>query len=69
VGLDGVYRPSISGRPCIAKGAWTDAQTFTVEYYEGPGISYNRLVMQFDADRLTFEIVGLGSLEGRQVQP
>jgi CubicO group peptidase (beta-lactamase class C family) len=69
VGLDGVYRPSISGRPCIAKGAWTDAQTFTAEYYEGPGISYNRLVMRFDDDRLTFEIVGLGSLEGRQVQP
>jgi len=69
VGLDGVYRPSVGGRPCIAKGAWTDAQTFTAEYYEGPGISYNRLVIRFDADRLTFEIVGLGLLEGRQIQP
>lgn len=69
VGLDGVYRSSISGRPCIAKGAWTDGQTFKVDYFEGPGISYHKLAIRFDADRLTFEIVGLGSLEGKLAQP
>jgi CubicO group peptidase (beta-lactamase class C family) len=67
VGLDGIYRPSISGRPCIAKGTWSDDHTFTIEYYEGPGISYNRLVLCFEDDKLVFEIVGLGSLEGKQV--
>jgi len=69
VGLDGVYRPSVGGRPCIAKGAWADGQTFKLDYNEGPGISYHKLVMSFDGDRLTFEIVGLGSLEGKLVQP
>jgi len=69
VGLDGVYRPSIGGRPCIAKGAWTDDQTFKVDYNEGPGISYHKVAIRFDDDRLTFEIVGLGSLAGKLAQP
>jgi len=69
VGLDSVYRHSISGRPCIAKGAWTDEQTFKLDYNEGPGISYHKLVISFDGDHLTFEIVGLGTLEGRLDQP
>jgi len=69
IGLDGVYRPSISGRPSVARGTWTDNQTFTIDYNEGPGITYHTFLMRFDGDRMTFEIGGLVTLEGKLAQP
>jgi CubicO group peptidase (beta-lactamase class C family) len=64
VGLDGVYRPSISERPSVARGSWTDDKTFTIDYNEGPGLNYYRLVMRFEGDHVTVEIAGLGTMEG-----
>lgn len=69
VGLDGVYRPSISGRPCITKGVWVNENTFTLDYYEGPGISYHKIILVFEGDTVSFEIVGIGKLVGRITNP
>ena len=63
VGLDGLYRSSQAGRPIIARGTWVDAQTFVVDYNEGPGLAIYTLRMHFDGDRLIFEAPGLGRLE------
>ena len=69
VGLDSVYRPSVSGRPSVAHGTWTDEQTFTIDYNEGPGLNQLTFKMRFYGDRMTFEIVGLGTLEGKLTFP
>jgi hypothetical protein len=59
VGLDGVYRSSRVGRPVIARGSWTDEQTFVIDYDEGPGIALYRLRIHFDGDTLILEARGL----------
>lgn len=69
VGLDGVYRPSRSGRPIIARGSWADTSTFVVDYNEGPGLATYMLRMLFDGDRVHFEVPGLGSFEARVERP
>lgn len=65
VGLDGVWRPSISARPALSRGSWTDDQTFTLEYFEGPGLSYYKFVIRFDGGGVTVEVSGLGTMQGR----
>jgi len=64
VGLDGVYRSSYGGRPAVARGSWVDASTFVVDYNEGPGLATYTLRMHFDGNRMLFEVLGLGSVEG-----
>jgi CubicO group peptidase (beta-lactamase class C family) len=54
VGLDGVYRftPGPDGRPLAYRGAWTDPQTFLLEY---DGITNNDhafLQFRFEGDRI-----------------
>jgi hypothetical protein len=63
VGLDGVYRPSHSGRPIIARGKWIDDKTFEMDYNEGPGLSVYRFRLRFDGDKMILEIPGLGRLQ------
>jgi hypothetical protein len=63
VGLDGVYRTSESGRPILARGHWADAQTFIIDYNEGPGLAAYTLRLHFDGDKLIFDAPGLGSFE------
>jgi hypothetical protein len=63
VGLDGVYRTSHAGRPILARGGWSDAQTFVIDYNEGPGLATYTLRFRFDDDKLIFEAAGLGSFE------
>lgn len=63
VGLDGVYRSSHSGRPIIARGHWSDAQTFVIDYNEGPGFAAYTFRLQFEGDKLVFEVPGLGRFE------
>ena len=69
VGLDGVYRPSRSGRPVFARGYWADEATFAIEYNEGPGFNVHQMRARFDGDRVSFEILGFGSFEGTLEQP
>ena len=55
VGLDGVYRSSHAGRPIIARGSWADAQTFVIDYNEGPGLATYTFRLHFDGDKMIFE--------------
>ena len=66
VGLDGVYRSSHAGRPIVARGRWTDARTFVIDYNEGPGFVAYSFRLSFDGNMVTFEIPGLGSYEAEQ---
>jgi CubicO group peptidase (beta-lactamase class C family) len=66
VGLDGVYRPSISGRPVCAKGSWIDEKTFMVEMDEGPGLSAFTFKLTASGDRLVWsDSAGKVTLECR----
>jgi CubicO group peptidase (beta-lactamase class C family) len=55
VGLDGLYRSSREGRPILARGSWTDEQTFVMDYNEGPGISLYRFRLHFDDNSMLLE--------------
>ena len=74
VGLDGVYRASLAGRPTLARGGWAGDDTFVVEYSEGPGLSLLLLRLRFEADRVELELRNHASglearLEGQTQQP
>jgi len=64
VGLDGLYRASLSGKPVLARGEWVDDQTFVVEYNEGPGLNLLFFRMHFEGGQLQLEITGVGSFIG-----
>ncbi|MGE5249168.1 MAG: serine hydrolase [Bacteroidota bacterium] len=65
VGLDGLFRPSQAGRPAVARGEWWSGDRFGVEYYEGPGITFLKLVLEFRGDgTLVMDISGIASCEG-----
>ena len=66
VGLDGVYRNSQAGRPIVARGSWKDAETFSIDYNEGPGKAVYTLTLHFDGETLTFNITGLGSFKANK---
>jgi hypothetical protein len=66
VGLDGVYRASRAGRPILAKGTWRDADTFVIEYDEGPGLASYAFRIRFQRDEVLFEIPGLGTYVARK---
>ncbi len=66
VGLDGVYRASRAGRPILAKGTWKDADTFVIEYDEGPGLASYAFRIRFQRDEVFFEIPGLGTYVARK---
>jgi hypothetical protein len=69
VGLDGVYRLSHAGRPVIARGSWTDEQTFVMDYNEGPGNSIYKFRLRIDGHKMILDAPGLGSFEAQIVQP
>ncbi|HZD16972.1 MAG TPA: hypothetical protein VE669_02405, partial [Actinomycetota bacterium] len=64
VGLDGAFRPSLEGRPIVARGSWEGPRTFVVEVEEGPGFTAYDLRLRFTARALWLEVLGI-SLEAR----
>jgi hypothetical protein len=56
VGLDGLYRWSQSKRPVLARGEWTDKDTFVINYDEGLGLTAYLLRMHFNGDYLLLEV-------------
>jgi hypothetical protein len=65
IGLDGIYRPSQSGRPVVARGSWTDASTFAIDYSEGPGLTAHTIRLRFDGDQVDLDLLGFGSFKAR----
>jgi len=76
VGLDGVYRFSTGpdGRPVAFRGAWSDAQTFFLEYDGITNNDHSLLQFRFDGDQVEVNVqetaheVGV-SFEGRLQNP
>ena len=60
VGLDGRYEPSRSGRPLVARGAWTAADTLEIEIDEGPGIAPYRVRLTYDGDAVRLQGLSVG---------
>jgi hypothetical protein len=58
VGLDGVVRASLAGRPILATGRWTDEHTFEIDIDEGPGLHRYPLALRFDGDGVELEVLG-----------
>ena len=64
VGLDGLYRASVSGKPALARGEWWDESTFRIEYNEGPGLNLLTFIMTFEGDQVQLKITGVGTFVG-----
>ncbi len=58
VGLDGVYRfsPGPDGRPLAYRGAWTDAQTFFLEYDGITNNDHSLFQFHFEGDRVEVSV-------------
>ena len=59
IGLDGRWRPSVGGRPIVARGSWTDATTFQFQVDEGPGIARYTVRTVVDGAIVRLELVGV----------
>jgi CubicO group peptidase (beta-lactamase class C family) len=58
VGLDGVFRPSLEGRPIVARGYWDDPRTFVIEIDEGPGLRTYELRLLFHGRAVRLDVLG-----------
>ncbi len=63
VGLDGLWKPSVSGKAAVSRGHWKDSNTFIWEYSEGPGLNNYNLKLSFKNDKVNIEVESL-SIEG-----
>jgi CubicO group peptidase (beta-lactamase class C family) len=66
VGIDGLWKPSVSGKAAVSRGHWEDSDTFIWEYSEGPGLNNYKLKLNFTNDKVDIEVEGLrieGSLQ------
>jgi CubicO group peptidase (beta-lactamase class C family) len=59
IGLDGVFRSSIEGRPIVTRGHWQGRRTFVIECDEGPGIASYEMRLTFKGRLLRLEVKGV----------
>jgi CubicO group peptidase (beta-lactamase class C family) len=74
VGLDGLWRLSISGNPAVSRGYWVDDKTFILEYSdlinysEGPGSDNFSFKMYFEKNNVIIEILTPVSAAGLTIE-
>jgi len=68
VGLDGSWRPGISGLPAISRGYWEDDKTFILEYNEGPGLKNYHLKLYFENNKVILKILSPASDAGFTIE-
>jgi len=68
VGLDGFWRPSVSGKPAVSRGYWEDDKTFILEYNEGPGLKNYSLKLYFENNKVILEILIPASEAGLTIE-
>jgi hypothetical protein len=68
VGLDGLWRPSLSGYPAVSRGFWEDDQAFILEYDEGPGLKLYRLQIDFENNKVFIKVVIPASAAGLTIE-
>ncbi|MHB1347340.1 MAG: serine hydrolase domain-containing protein [Candidatus Humimicrobiaceae bacterium] len=57
IGLDGLWRSSISGYPVVMRGNWENDNTFIVEYNGGPDLDYSKLKFNFINNKVKVEVL------------
>jgi CubicO group peptidase (beta-lactamase class C family) len=63
IGLDGLWRLSVSGYPAVSRGYWEDDKTFILEYSdiidyrEGPGLNNYSFRLYFENNKVILEIL------------
>jgi hypothetical protein len=68
VGLDGLWRPSISGYPVLMRGKWDDGSTLILEYNGGPDLDYSKLKFNFENSKVKVEVLIPVTYEGLIVE-
>jgi CubicO group peptidase (beta-lactamase class C family) len=63
VGLDGLWKTSVSGKAAVSRGHWDNSDNFIWEYSEGPGLNNYNLKLSFKNDKINIEVEGL-NIEG-----
>jgi CubicO group peptidase (beta-lactamase class C family) len=64
VGLDGLWKPSVSGKAAVSQGYWEDEKNFIWEYSEGPGLNNYSFKLYFENNKVSFEVLEPASAEG-----
>jgi len=74
VGLDGLWRLSVSGYPGVSRGYWEDDKTFILEYSdiidyrEGPGLNNYSFRLYFENNEVIMEILTPVSAAGLTIE-
>jgi CubicO group peptidase (beta-lactamase class C family) len=68
IGLDGLWRSSISGYPVLMRGNWEDNNTFIIEYNGGPDLDYSKLKFNFENNKVNVEVLVPVVYEGLTVE-
>ncbi|MCL4418213.1 MAG: beta-lactamase family protein [Actinobacteria bacterium] len=68
IGLDGLWRSSISGYPVLMRGSWEDANTFIIEYNGGPDLNYSKLKFIFENNKVKVKVLIPVTYEGLTVE-
>ena len=64
IGLDGLWRSSISGYPVLMRGSWENENTFVIEYNGGPDLDYLKLKFNFENKIIKAEVLAPAAYEG-----
>jgi CubicO group peptidase (beta-lactamase class C family) len=68
VGLDGLWKPSVSGRPAVSRGYWKDENNFIFEYSEGPGLNNYSFKLYFENNKVNLEVLTPKSVAGLAIE-
>jgi len=64
VGLDSLWKPSVSGKAAVSRGYWEDENNFIWEYSEGPGLNDYIFKLYFENNKVSFEVLEPASAKG-----
>jgi CubicO group peptidase (beta-lactamase class C family) len=68
VGLDGLWKPSVSGKSAVSRGYWKDENNFILDYSEGPGLNIYSFKLYFENNKVTFEVLTPKSVAGLTIE-
>ena len=68
VGLDSLWKPSVSGKAAVSRGYWEDENNFIWEYSEGPGLNNYSFKLYFENDKVILEVLAPASAAGFTIE-
>jgi CubicO group peptidase (beta-lactamase class C family) len=63
VGLDGLWKSSVSGKAAVSRGYWKDEKNFILEYSEGPGLNNYSFNLYFENNKVSFKALEPSSVK------